>query len=332
MTSALYSTRIMGLGMYVPQKVLTNADFEKMVDTSDEWITTRTGIKERHVVGDSGEATSDLCIAAARQALADADMSADELDLLLIGTVTPDMPTPSAAVLVQEALGAFNAAAMDVNAACVGFLYALASARAFVSSGMYRNVLVFGAETLTSITNYADRSTCVLFGDGAGAMVISRGDNSEQGILSTHIAADGRHHGLLYVGAGGSRERITIDNVNNGAQYLKMNGSEVFKLAVRSMADSAHRVVEEAGLRFEDIDLVIPHQANIRIINSLAKRLGAPDERVFVNIDRYGNTSSASIPIALAEARAQGRLKRGDLVLLVSFGGGLVWGAALLRY
>ncbi|MFH2056585.1 MAG: beta-ketoacyl-ACP synthase III [bacterium] len=332
MSDKLYGAKIIGIGSYVPEKILTNADLEKIVDTSDEWITTRTGIKERHVVGDSGEVTSDMCIAAGRRALADAGLEPEDLDLLIIGTVTPDMRTPSAAVLVQKELGAFNAAAMDVNAACVGFIYALTTARAFVASGQYRNILVFGSETLTSITNYKDRGTCVLFGDGAGAVIVSRAANGDNNILATHIAADGRHHGLLYVQAGGSREPMTIDNIDNGVQYLKMNGSEVFKLAVRSMAQSANAALEEAGLTVDDLDLVIPHQANIRIINSLGKKLGVPEEKVFINIERYGNTSSASIPIALVEARDQGRLKRGDLVLLVSFGGGLVWGAVLLRY
>lgn len=332
MSDKLYGAKVIGIGSYVPEKVLTNADFEKIVDTSDEWITTRTGIKERHVVGDSGEVTSDMCIAAGRQALEDAGLAAEDLDLLIIGTVTPDMKTPSAAVLVQKELGAFNAAAMDVNAACVGFIYALATARAFIASGMYRNVLALGSETLTSITNYKDRGTCVLFGDGAGAVVLTRVENGENGVLATHIAADGRHHGLLYVQAGGSREPINLGNIDNGAQYLKMNGSEVFKLAVRSMAESARATLAEAGKTIDDVDLVISHQANIRIIKALGKRLGVPEEKVFINIERYGNTSSASIPIALVEARNEGRLKKGDLVLLVSFGGGLVWGAALLRY
>lgn len=329
--SKIHGAKIIGIGSFVPEKVLTNADFEKIVDTSDEWITTRTGIKERHVVGDSGLATSDMCIAASRRALEDAGLSPEDLDLLIIGTVTPDMRTPSAAVIVQKELGAFNAAAMDVNAACVGFIYAIATARAFIASGMYKNILVLGSETLTSITDYTDRGTCVLFGDGAGAVVITRAENGDNGILATHIAADGRHHGLLYVPAGGSRLPISIDNVQNGVQYLKMNGSEVFKLAVRSMAQSANQALEDAGLTIDDVDLVIPHQANIRIIQALGKRLKVPDEKVFINIDRYGNTSSASIPIALVEAREQGAIKPGGLAMLVSFGGGLVWGTALVR-
>ncbi|MCK4858484.1 MAG: ketoacyl-ACP synthase III, partial [candidate division Zixibacteria bacterium] len=300
-------------------------------DTSDEWIVTRTGIRERHVVGDSGEATSDMCTNAARMALADAGMSAEELDLIIIGTVTPDMKTPSAAIFVQEKLGAVNAAAMDVNAACVGFLYSLATARAFILSGMYRNILALGSETLTSITNYQDRTTCVLFGDGAGGAIVTRSEQPDIGILSTHLAAAGQHHALLYVGVGGSRQAVTLDNINNGARYLQMNGSEIFKLAVKSMADASHKVLEKANIKLEEVDLLVPHQANIRIINSLGKRLKFPEEKVFVNIDRYGNTSSASIPIALTDARAQGKLKPGDLALLVSFGGGLVWGAALIR-
>ncbi len=325
------SAKIMGIGAYTPAKVLSNADFEKMVDTTDEWITSRTGIKRRHVVGDSGEATSDMCTVAAERALRDAGMSAEQIDLIVIGTVTPDMKTPSTAVIVQKHIGAKNAAAMDLNAACVGFVYGLTTARAFVGSGMYKNVLVVGAETLSSITNYQDRGTCVLFGDGAGAAVVSASADAKSGILATHIAADGNHEHLLYVRAGGSRQAITPEALSNGAAYVYMNGSEIYKFAVRYMQDSAEHVIAEAGIKPEDIDLVIPHQANIRIIESLQKRLNVPDEKLFVNISEYGNTSAASIPIAMVEAKEQGRLKAGDLALLVSFGGGLVWGAALVR-
>jgi 3-oxoacyl-[acyl-carrier-protein] synthase-3 len=332
MNGKSFFAKITGIGCFVPEKVLTNADLEKMVDTSDEWITARTGIKERHVVGDSGLATSDMCVRAARMALEDSGLTANDIDMIIVGTVTPDMKTPASAVLVQQQLGALNAAAMDVNAACVGFLYALSAARAFVIAGVYRNVLALGAETLSSITNYEDRGTCVLFGDGAGAAVISRTDERDAGILSTHMAADGNFADLLYVEAGGSRNAITLENINNGSRFLKMNGSEVFKLAVKSMADACYKVLDEAGLGLEDVDLLIPHQANIRIINALGKRLKLPSEKVFINIDRYGNTSAASIPIAMVEARQQGILKDGDLALLVSFGGGLVWGAALVRY
>lgn len=331
MNRAGISAKLAGIGSYVPAKVLTNADFERMVDTSDEWIITRTGIRERHVVGDSGEVTSDMVVKAGAMALADAGLEATDLDMIVIGTVTPDMKTPATAVLVQQRLGAKNAAAMDIGAACVGFLYSMTIARSLVLSGMYRNILVAGAETLSSITNYKDRTTCVLFGDGAGAAVISRSDEPGAGILSTHVAADGNFAKLLYVEAGGSRVPLSLDNIHNGSQYLRMNGSEVFKLAVKSMADACHKVLDEAGLSLEDVDLLIPHQANIRIIQSLGKRLKMPDEKVYVNIDRFGNTSSASIPIALVEAKEQGRVKPGDLVLMVSFGGGLVWGAVLVR-
>jgi 3-oxoacyl-[acyl-carrier-protein] synthase-3 len=331
MRTALFSARIIGMGSYAPAKILTNADFERMVDTSDEWITSRTGIKRRHVVGDSGEAASDLAINAARDAIAAAAISPTDIDLILLGTVTGDMKTPSTAVIVQRALGATNAAAMDINAACVGFLYGLTTAKAFIESGMYKTVLVVGVEVLTSITNYQDRTTCVLFGDGAGAAIVQRSDDPKAGILSAHIAADGNHQELLYVRAGGSRQRVTLENMNNGATGIYMNGSEIYKFAVRNMQDAAERVIADAGIKPEDIDLVIPHQANIRIIDSLAKRLHVPDEKLFVNIEDYGNTSSASIPIAMVEARQQGRMKPGDLVLLVSFGGGLVWGAILFR-
>lgn len=325
------SAKLSGMGAYVPARILTNADLEAIVDTSDEWITTRTGIKARHVVADSGEATSDMSLKAARMALEDAGIGAEELDLIIIGTVTPDMKTPSTAVIVQKELGAKNAAAMDLNAACVGFIYAMTTARAFVLSGMYRNILIIGAETLTGITNYQDRGTCVLFGDGAGAAVITRSDQSNVGILSTHLAADGGFMDLLHVRAGGSREPLTMENMGNGSRYLYMNGAEVFKLAVRFMQDAATKVISDTGIDAGDISLFIPHQANIRIIDSLAKRLSIPPEKLFVNIQDYGNTSAASIPIAMVEARQQGRLKPGDLALLVSFGAGLVWGAALVR-
>ncbi len=325
------SAEVVGLGAYVPEKVLTNADFEKMVDTTDEWITSRTGIKRRHVVGDSGEATSDMCIKAARQALADARMDPAELDLIMIGTCTPDMKTPSAAVIVQRHLGAVNAAAFDLNAACVGFIYGMENALAFIRAGMYKNVLVLGSETLSSITNYQDRTTCVLFGDGAGAVVIKAGNDPTRGILASHIGSDGRHEELLYVKSGGSRNPVTHETLGNGSQGIYMNGSEIFRHAVRYMQESAIKVLEDAGVSPEELKLVIPHQANIRIIDALRKRLQLPEEKVFVNIQEYGNTSAASIPIAMVEAREQGLLEQGDLVLMVSFGGGLVWGATLIR-
>jgi 3-oxoacyl-[acyl-carrier-protein] synthase III len=320
-----------GIGAYVPETVLTNAHFEKIVDTSDEWITTRTGIKERHVVGQSGQATSDMSIEAGLRALTDAGMTPDQLDLIIVGTVTPDMKTPSTATLVQRAIKAKHAAAMDLNAACVGYIYALTTARAYILSEMARNVLVVGCETLTSITNYNDRGTCILFGDGAGAAVVKRVEEPGVGILSTHIAANGDYTDLLLVRRGGSREPLTPENIHGDGKYLYMNGSEVFKYAVRFMQDAAEKVIADAGVKAEDIALFIPHQANIRIIDALAKRLAIPDDKLFVNIQNYGNTSAASIGIAMVEAKQQGRLKAGDLALLVSFGGGLVWGAALVR-
>jgi 3-oxoacyl-[acyl-carrier-protein] synthase III len=332
MINKLVSAKMAGIGAYVPETVLNNAYFEKIVDTSDEWIVTRTGIKERHVVGDSGQCTSDMSIKAARQALADAQMSPEELDMIIIGTVTPDMKTPSTACFVQKALGAKNAAVMDVNAACVGYLYALTTARAYILAGMARTVLVVGCETLTSITNYKDRGTCILFGDGAGAAVLKRVDEPGVGVLATHLAANGDFTDLLCVKLGGSRTPLTPENIHDDGRNLYMNGSEIFKHAVRFMQSAAEKVIADAGVKAEDISLFIPHQANIRIIDSLAKRLSIPEEKLFVNIQNYGNTSSASIPIAMVEARQQGRLKTGDLALLVSFGGGLVWGAALVRF
>ncbi len=332
MNKSMVSAKMVGLGAYVPETVLTNAYFEKIVDTSDEWIVTRTGIRERHVVGDSGEATSDLSVKASLQALADANMTPEELDMIIVGTVTPDMKTPSTACFVQRALGAKNAAAMDVNAACVGYIYALTSARAYILAGMARNVLVVGCETLTSITNYKDRGTCVLFGDGAGAAVLQRTEEPGVGILATHLAANGDLADLLCVRLGGSRTPLSPENIDDEGRFLYMNGSEIFKHAVRYMQNAAEKVIAHAGVKAEDVSLFIPHQANIRIIDSLAKRLSIPEDKLFVNIQNYGNTSSASIPIAMVEAKQQGRLKPGDLALLVSFGGGLVSGAVLVRF
>jgi 3-oxoacyl-[acyl-carrier-protein] synthase III len=331
MSNKNISAKLAGIGAYVPPTVLDNAYFEKIVDTSDEWILTRTGIRERHVVGTSGECTSDMSIKAAKQALADANMSAEELDMIIIGTVTPDMKTPSTACFVQKAIGAKNAAVMDINAACVGYLYALTTGRAYILSEMARNVLVVGCETLTSITNYKDRGTCILFGDGAGASVLTRVDQPGVGILATHIGANGDFTDLLCVRAGGSRTPLTPENIHGDDRFLYMNGSEIFKHAVRFMQGAAEKVIAEAGVKHEDIALFIPHQANIRIIDSLAKRLSIPEDKLFVNIQNYGNTSAASIPIGMVEAKQQGRIKEGDLVLMVSFGGGLVWGAALIR-
>lgn len=320
-----------GVGAATPERVLTNFDFEKMVETSDEWIVTRTGIRERHVV-ENGTVGTDLALEASRKALQEAGLSPEELDLILLGTVTPDYLVPSSACILQQKLGAAKAAAMDVVAGCTGFIYGLATANAFVQSGMYKNVLIIGVEVLSKLTNYKDRNTCVLFGDAAGAVVVQAAPPDERrGILSTFLAADGSLADLLYVPIGGTVEPLTPENYEKRGHYIKMAGNEVFKSAVREMGEAAALALEKAGCSAEELALLIPHQANIRIIEATAKRVGLPMEKVYVNIDRYGNTSSASVPLALWEARQKGRVKNGDLVLMVAFGAGFTWGSVLVR-
>ncbi len=323
---------ITGTGSYTPARVLTNSDFERMVDTSDEWIRTRTGIRERRIKED-GIGSSDLAVEAGKKALARAGLEPSDLDLLIVGTVTPDYPVPATSCFVQRKLGAFNAAAMDVGAACSSFMYGLSTATAYVKSGFRKRVLVIGVESLSSLTNYADRSTCVLFGDGAGAVVVEAGENGgKQGVLGFALHADGRHTGLLWVPLGGSVNPIRSGNVDQGRFFIEMNGNEVFKIAVRAMVSASAEVCKTAGVSVDDISLFIPHQANIRIIDAVQKRIGISSDKVFVNIEKYGNTSSASVPLALDEAFCAGRIKKGDLVLMVAFGGGLTWGAALVRF
>ncbi len=324
---------IAGTGKYTPEKVLTNADLERIVDTSDEWITTRTGIKERRI-RTNGEATSDFIVNAAREALAAAGKSIDEINMILIGTVTPDYRLPSTACIVQEKLGAPKIAVMDLAAACAGFIYGLSLGKALVESGTYQNILVAGAEALSSFTNYKDRNTCVLFGDGCGCAVVSSADETSNGagILATHISGDGRLATLLNSPIGGSKNPLTPENYHLNQHHIQMDGREVFKHAVREMADSCTRVIVNAGLTVDDIDLIIPHQANVRIIDALVKKLGASRERVFINIERYGNTSSASVPIALTEAIQTGKVGPGTTVLMTAFGGGFAWGAAVVRF
>jgi 3-oxoacyl-[acyl-carrier-protein] synthase-3 len=326
----LYDAVVTGTGGYTPDRILTNADFEKIVDTSDEWITTRTGIKRRHVV-DPGMATCEMSTRAAVQALEEAGITAADLDFILVGTVTPDLPLPSTAALLQERIGAHNAGISDIVAACAGFIYGLAMARALVAVGQYRHVLVIGAETLTSITNYKDRNTCVLFGDGAGAAVVSRGGAGGR-ILSTCLMGDGRQWQELQIPKGGSLVPLTNGDLENGSRYIHMNGNEVFRYAVRGMTDSAEKALSDAGLAPSDVALFIPHQANLRIIDAVGKRLGVSDDRVVKNIEEYGNTSAASVPIALYESRRSGRIKPGDTVLLSAFGAGFCWGSAVLQY
>jgi 3-oxoacyl-[acyl-carrier-protein] synthase-3 len=325
------SSRIIGTGSYAPAKVLTNADLEKLVDTNDEWIRTRTGISERRMTTEA-EATSDLAYHAAVQALAAANLDASDLDIILVATVTPDMFFPSTACILQDRLEARRAAAMDVSAACSGFVYGLAVADGLLRLGTMRTVLLVGAETLTKILNWRDRNTCVLFGDGAGAVVL-RAIEGDRGILSTHLFANGAKGTQLMMPGGGSRHPISQRLVDEGLAAIQMsNGNEVFKVAVRAMEDAALTALKHNGLDIGDVDLLVPHQANLRIINAVGQRLGLCQDKVCVNIQKYGNTSAASIPLALDEAVQAGRIKAGDLLLLCAFGGGLTWGSALIRW
>lgn len=327
MTSERIYSRIAGTGSYLPEKVLTNDDLAKFVDTSDEWIASRTGIRERHVAAD-GETTSDLALHAATRAMEAAGVSAAELDLIIVGTTTPDIIFPSTACLLQARLGANGCGAFDVNAACSGFLYALSIGDKFIRSGDARTVLVVGAETLTRMVDWSERTTAVLFGDGAGAVVLKA--DAETGILSTHLHADGAKKELLWNPVGVSAG-FRDDQPNAGVR-IQMAGSDVFKYAVKALDSVVEETLEVNGLDRHDIDWLIPHQANLRIIEATAKRLDMPMDRVVVTVDRHGNTSSGSVPLALDEAVRSGRVQRGQLLLLEAFGGGFTWGSALLRY
>lgn len=324
------SVGIIGTGSYVPDKVVTNADLEKIVETEDEWIVERTGIKERRVA-ESDIATSDLATRAAEIAMADAGVTADEIDLIIVATITPDMSFPSVACIVQDNLKAKNAAAFDLSAACSGFTYGLVVGSLFIKNGVYNKVLVIGAETLSKIIDWTDRNTCILFGDGAGAAVLGAVENS-YGILGVELGSDGSGGDLLKLPAGGSRQPASIETCNNRLHFIHMNGNEVFKFAVKIMGEAAVKALDDAGLSPDDIDCLIPHQANIRIIQSAAKRLKVPMEKVMVNVDKYGNTSAASIPIALDEAVKSGRIKKDDTVVLVGFGAGLTWASCVLKW
>ncbi len=321
---------IIGTGSCLPDRVMTNQEMEKIVDTNDEWIRSRTGICERRV-SDENTATSDLATVAALRALESANLKPEDIDLIIVATVTPDMAFPSTACIVQKNIGAFNAAAFDLEAACTGFIYGLAIAENFIKTGYYKHVLVIGAETLTKIADFTDRNTCVIFGDGAGAAVVSEVPE-EYGILSTYIGADGRGGHLLSQPAGGSRIPATLESIQNRLHYIKMDGSEVFKFAVKIMGEAAEKALEKCGLKKEDIDYLIPHQANIRIIDAAVRRLKISNEKVYINVDKYGNMSAASVVIALDEASRSGCLKDGDVTVLVGFGGGLTWGAAVLKW
>jgi 3-oxoacyl-[acyl-carrier-protein] synthase-3 len=320
---------IAGIGSYVPERILTNLDLEKMVDTSDEWITTRSGIKERHIAADD-QAASDLSLIAGQRALRAAHLKPKDIGAIIVATATPDMLFPSTACLVQTRIGARQVISFDISAGCTGFLYGLAIAESFVKNG-YDNILVIGTDVLSKITDYTDRTTCVLFGDGAGAAVIKKSDGT-QGILSSYFAADGAPWNLLQQPGGGSRIPATHESVEKRLHYIKMQGNEVFKVAVRAMSDAAVKTLERANIPASEITLLIPHQANIRIIEASAKRLNIPMDKVLVNIDRHGNTSAASIPIALDQAIQEGRIKQGDLILMIAFGAGFTWGGVLFRY
>ncbi len=324
----LYS-RVLGTGSYLPRKIMTNRDLEAMVDTSHEWIVTRTGISERRIAAPR-EATSDLALAAAERALKMAGIKARDLDLILVATLTPDALIPSTAAILQHHLGAKRAAAMDIEAACTGFIYAMATADQFIRTGFSSRILIVGAEVLSRWVDWQDRSTCILFGDGAGAAVLAA--DTRPGIRSTHLWADGSRGSLLNIPAGGSRMPITPAVMERRQHYIKMAGSETFKVAVTAMTEAARVALDTNGLKGQDIDLLIPHQANIRIIEATAKKLGLTMDRVMVNIDRYGNTSSATIPIALDEAVREGRIREGDTVLLDAFGAGFTWGSALIKW
>ncbi|MEO6567395.1 MAG: beta-ketoacyl-ACP synthase III [Opitutaceae bacterium] len=326
------STVILGTGTYAPKRVLTNAELSLMVDTSHEWIFSRSGIKERRIAGED-ESTSMMGEAAGRSALADAGVGAEEIDLVVVATVTPDTPMPAAACLIQHRLGiSSRAACFDLNAACSGFIYALDTACAMLGSGRYKKALVIGVEKLSTIVDWKDRTTCVLFGDGAGAAVIGVSSKPNVGLIGTRLGAYGESADLLNIPGNGSNSPATAGSIHAGHHFIKMKGKEVFKIAVRGMEEAARDILEQHGLAADQISLVIPHQANLRIIEAIAQYLELPMDRFFVNVDRYGNTSAASIPIALDEARRSGRIKPGDLTLLVAFGAGLTYGSALIRW
>lgn len=319
---------VLGTGKYVPDKVLTNFDLEQMVETNNEWIVTRTGIRERRI-SSAEEASSDLAYHASLEALSNAGLTAEDIDLIIVATITPDMAFPSTACVLQEKLGAKRSAAFDLSAACSGFIYGLANAVSLINTGMYKHVLVVGAECLSKITDYTDRNTCILFGDGAGAVVLGQVPEG-RGFQSFVLGADGAGGELLHIAGGGSRCPSSEQSVADKKHYIHMAGSEVFKFAVRIMGSAALEALEKAGMKKDDVDLLVPHQANIRIIHSALEKLDLPEEKCMINLDKYGNASAASIPIALAEAAEEGRMKEGDCLVLVGFGGGLTWGSSVL--
>lgn len=324
------SVGILGTGVYLPEKVLTNADLEKMVDTNDEWIVSRTGIRERRIAADY-EASSDLSVKAAEMALKNANLTADQIDLIIVATVTPDMSFPATACLVQDRIGASKAATFDLSAACTGFIYGVSAASQFIATGVYRYALVIGVECLSRIVDWEDRNTCILFGDGAGAAVLGPVEDG-YGFLSYELGGDGSGGELLKIEAGGSRCPATAATVEEKLHSLSMSGREVFKFAVRVMNNATEGALAKAGLEKEELDLMVPHQANIRIIESAMKRFGLTKDKVAINLDKYGNMSSASVPVALHEAVQENRIQKGDHVVLCGFGGGLTWGATVLKW
>jgi len=324
------SAKIIGVGFYAPEKILTNKDLEKMVETSDEWIKTRTGMSERHIA-DEKTATSDLATQAALRAIEMAKINPEEIDIIMLGTVSSDMAFPSSACFVQNNIKATKAAAFDLSAACSGFIYGLTLAKGMIASGEAKTILVIGADCLSKLTDWTDRNTCVLFGDGAGAVVL-QATEEDTGLLSSYIFSDGTKTHLLEVPAGGSRTPFSEEVLKNRTNFIKMEGNEVFKNAVKGMERAIDTALLKVGLKYEDVSLVIPHQANIRIIESIAKRMKLPPEKVFINLEKYGNTSSASIPIAMTEAYAAGRLKKGDILVITAFGAGLTMGAAVIKW
>lgn len=325
------TARIAGLGAFLPERVLANTDFERMVDTSDEWIMSRTGIRERHVVS-PGESVSNLAIEAAKRAMADAEVNPEEIELLVLATATAEQPFPSTATIIQPALGLKNATCFDLSAACSGFLFALKVARQFIVTGEVSTAMIIGAETLSRFTDYTDRATCILFGDGAGAAVLKAAPAGE-GVLATAWHTDGNYADLIQMPGGGSKYPPNIkEHIDQRLPFIKMRGNEVFKLAVRAIADVSLEALAKAGVTIDQVDLFIPHQANMRIISAVGERLGIANEKVYTNLIRVGNTSSASIPLAMREAIDRGVLKRGDLVLMGAFGAGLTWASALMRY
>ena len=322
---------ISGTGCYLPARVLTNAELEKMVDTTDEWIVTRTGIRERHIAAE-GEATSHMSAQAAKLAIERAGISPLDIEMIIVATVTPDMIFPNTACLVQDIIGAKNAFCYDLEAACSGFLYALKMARDSIVAGSVKTVLVIGGEKLSCVTDWQDRATCVLFGDGAGAAVVQAGDGPGRGIMSSVMGSDGALAQLLMIPSGGSRSPTSAATIEQRAHYMKMEGREVFKHAVRCMSDACGKALQRCGMTKEDVSLVIPHQANMRIISAIADRIEIGMDRFYVNLEKVGNMSSASVPVALDEVVRAGRVKKGDILLLVAFGGGFTWGATVVEW